>query len=82
MVAAIFISSGGVRCHLPAVYVLQPRSCSTSEIIAASCGICPLNPGKPMVASEIVFIPTVEGLRPVISEARVGEQSAVVWNCV
>jgi hypothetical protein len=35
-----------------------------------------------MVASEIVFMPTDDGLRPVNSDARVGEQSAVVWNWV
>ena len=29
----------------------------------------------------MVAIPTVVALRPVSSEARVGEHSAVVWNC-
>jgi hypothetical protein len=34
----------------------------------------PLSPGKPIVASEIVFMPIDEGLRPVSSGARVGQE--------
>jgi len=41
----------------------------------------PLQFGKPSVNSSIVAIPTVVALRPVSSDARVGEHSAVVWNC-
>ncbi len=41
----------------------------------------PLQFGKPSVNSSIVAMPTVVALRPVSSEARVGEHSAVVWNC-
>ena len=41
----------------------------------------PLQFGKPSVNSSMVAIPTVVALRPVSSEARVGEHSAVVWNC-
>src|SRR5258707_13936059 len=43
--------------------------------------IRPLPPGNPSVNSSMVAIPTVVGLRPVSSDARVGEHSAVVWNC-
>ncbi len=44
--------------------------------------MCPFEPGKPVVASAMHAIPTVVWLRPVNSDARVGEQIAVVWNCV
>jgi len=37
--------------------VLHPFSCNTSETIAASNGTWVLSPGKPIAASEIVFIP-------------------------
>ena len=40
----------------------------------------PLQFGKPSVNSSMVAMPTVVALRPVSSEARVGEHSAVVWN--
>ena len=46
-----------------------------------SNGIRPLQFGKPSVNSSMVAIPTVVALRPVSNEARVGEHSAVVWNC-
>ena len=39
-------------------------------------------PGKPVVASAMQAMPTVVWLRPVSSDARVGEQIAVVWNWV
>ncbi len=42
----------------------------------------PLLLGKPSVNSSMVAIPTVVGLRPVSSAARVGEHRAVVWNWV
>ncbi len=37
-------------------------------------------PGKPEANSAIVAMPLVVALRPVRSDARVGEQSAVVWK--
>lgn len=40
----------------------------------------PLQFGKPSVNSSMVAMPTVVALRPVSSEARVGEHCAVVWN--
>ena len=40
----------------------------------------PLQPGNPSVNSSMVAMPTVVALRPVNSDARVGEHSAVVWN--
>jgi hypothetical protein len=60
---------------------LYPFSASTSEISAVSKGMRPLQFGNPSVNSSMVAIPTVVALRPVSSDARVGEQSAVVWNC-
>ena len=54
---------------------------STSESSAVSNGIRPLQFGKPSVNSSMVAMPTVVALRPVSSDARVGEHSAVVWNC-
>ena len=39
-------------------------------------------PGKPEAISVMPAMPTVVWLRPVNVEARVGEQSAVVWNWV
>src|SRR6201992_2226751 len=44
-------------------------------------GIRPLQLGKPSVNSSMVAMPTVVALRPVSNDARVGEHSAVVWNC-
>ena len=55
----MFISSSAVRCHLPVMYVFQPRSPSTSAIVAHSNGICPFELGKPDAASVIVAIPFV-----------------------
>ena len=37
-------------------------------------------PGKPEANSAMVAMPLVVALRPVSSEARVGEHSAVVWK--
>jgi hypothetical protein len=51
-------------------------------MVAVSNGMCPLEPGKPVVASAMHAIPTVVWLRPVSIAARVGEQIAVVWNWV
>ena len=55
----MFISSSAVRCHLPVMYVFQPRSPSTSATVAHSNGMCPLELGKPDAASVIVAIPLV-----------------------
>src|ERR1700728_1768927 len=41
----------------------------------------PFELGKPSVNSSIIAMPTVVALRPVSSDARVGEHRAVVWNC-
>jgi hypothetical protein len=40
----------------------------------------PVRSRKPVVASATQAMPTVVWLRPVGNDARVGEQSAVVWN--
>lgn len=45
-----------------------------------SNGIRAEMPGKPAPNSAIVAIPFEVALRPFISEARVGEHSAVVWK--
>lgn len=74
-------SSNGVRCHLPTQNVFQPCSASTSLSSAVSNGMRPLQLGNPSVNSSMVAIPTLVALRPVNSDARVGEHSAVVWNC-
>ena len=37
-------------------------------------------PGKPELNSAMVAMPLVVALRPVSSDARVGEHSAVVWK--
>ena len=62
--------------------MFQPRSTRTSESSAVSSGIRPLRFGKPFVYSSITAIPTLLGFRPVSRAARLGEQRAVVWNCV
>ncbi len=43
-------------------------------------GITPVYPGKPVPASPMTPLATEWWFRPVSSAARVGEQSAVVWN--
>ena len=62
--------------------MFQPRSPSTSAIVAHSNGMCPLEPGNPVVASAMHAIPFVVWLRPVSSDERVGEHSAVVCQFV
>ena len=62
--------------------MFQPRSPSTSAIVAHSNGMCPFELGNPDAASVIVAIPFVVWLRPVIRHERVGEHSAVVWKFV
>ena len=62
--------------------MFQPRSPSTSAIVAHSNGMWPLPFGKPVVASAMQAIPFVVWLRPVRSDERVGEQSAVVCQFV
>jgi hypothetical protein len=81
-VEAMFISSAGQRCHFPSMYVFQPRSPRTSAIVAHSKGMCPFPFGKPVVASAMHAMPFVVWLRPVRSDERVGEQSAVVCQFV
>src|SRR5919198_1466968 len=78
----MFISSDGHRCHLPSMYVFQPRSPRTSAIVAHSKGMWPLPFGKPVVASAMQAIPFVVWLRPVSSDERVGEHNAVVCQFV
>ncbi len=51
-------------------------------MVAHSKGMWPLAFGKPDAASVMQAIPLVVWLRPVSRHERVGEHSAVVWNCV
>src|SRR5215470_17852536 len=51
-------------------------------IVALSLPITLSYPGKPVACSEITPKPTEWWLRPVMSAARVGEQSAVEWKLV
>ncbi len=60
--------------------MFQPRSASTSEMNPFSKGMCVEMPGNPELISATVAIPLEVALRPVSSEARVGEHSAVVWK--
>src|SRR6476619_7502512 len=78
----MFISSAGQRCHLPSMYVFQPRSPSTSAIVAHSKGMWPFPFANPVVASAMQAIPFVVWFRPVRRDERVGEQSAVVCQFV
>jgi hypothetical protein len=57
---------------------LYPCSARTSERKPFSNGIRVEIPGKPDENSAIVAIPLLVALRPVSSDARVGEHSAVV----
>ena len=60
--------------------MLYPCSASTSDTNPFSKGMRVEIPGKPDENSATVAIPLVVALRPVNNEARVGEQSAVVWK--
>ena len=62
--------------------MFQPRSPSTSAIVAHSNGMWPLAFGKPLVASAMQAMPFVVWLRPVRSDERVGEHRAVVCQFV
>ena len=53
---------------------------STSEMNPFSNGIRVEMPGKPELNSAIVAMPFDVALRPVSSDERVGEHSAVVWK--
>src|SRR3954463_15713898 len=64
------------------MYVFQPRSPSTSAIVAHSKGMWPFEFGKPVVASAMQAMPFVAWLRPVSNDERVGEHSAVVCQFV
>jgi hypothetical protein len=81
-VDAMFISSAATRCHFPSMYVFQPRSPSTSAIVAHSNGMWPFEFGKPVVASAMQAMPLVVWLRPVSKDERVGEHNAVVCQFV
>ncbi len=60
--------------------MFHPRSARTSETNPFSNGMWVLMPGNPELNSAMVAIPLVVALRPVSSDARVGEHSAVVWK--
>jgi hypothetical protein len=62
--------------------VFQPRSPSTSPIVAHSKGMWPFALGKPLVASAMQAMPLVVWFRPVSREERVGEHNAVVCQFV
>ena len=62
--------------------MFQPRSPSTSAMVAHSKGMWPLALGNPEVASAMHAMPFVVWLRPVSSDDRVGEHSAVVCQLV
>jgi hypothetical protein len=64
------------------MYVFQPCSPRISGSIPFSGGIVPLAFGKPIAASVMHAMLLRVWLRPFSKEERVGEQSAVVWNCV
>ena len=81
-VEAMFISTVGHRCHLPTMYVFQPRSPRISEIMPFSAGMVPLALGNPTAASVMQAIELRVWLRPVSRQERVGEHSAVVCHCV
>ena len=65
---------------MPTQYVFQPRSASTSEMNPFSNGMRVEMPGNPELNSAMVAMPLEVALRPVSSEARVGEHRAVVWK--
>jgi hypothetical protein len=60
--------------------VFHPRSASTSETKPFSNGIRQEIPGNPALNSAMVAMPLLVAFRPVSSDARVGEHSAVVWK--
>ncbi len=64
------------------MYVFQPRSPRISESIPFSGGTVPLAFGNPIAASVMQAMLLRVWLRPVSRHERVGEHSAVVWNCV
>jgi hypothetical protein len=67
---------------LPNCAVAYPFSRSVSASGAHVFGRTDVYPGDDVAVSVIPPIPTVWWLRPDSSAARVGEQSAVVWNRV
>ena len=62
--------------------MFQPRSPSTSAMVAHSNGMWPLALGNPVVASAMHAMPFVVWFRPVSRDDRVGEHSAVVCQFV
>ena len=49
-------------------------------MVAELLGIAPLKPSQSLASSQIWPLPTRVWLRPVSSEARVGEHIAVEWK--
>ncbi|HEY6398206.1 MAG TPA: hypothetical protein VIX82_12205 [Solirubrobacteraceae bacterium] len=64
------------------MYVLHPLAARISWICPFSGGITPLAFGNPIAASVMHAMLLRVWLRPVSRHERVGEHSAVVWNCV
>ena len=62
--------------------MFQPASPRISDSIPFSGGMVPLAFGNPIAASVMQAMLLRVWLRPVRKDERVGEQSAVVWNCV
>src|ERR1700689_12413 len=78
----MFLSTVGHRCHLPTMYVFQPRSPRISGSMPFSGGMVPLAFGNPTAASVMQAIEFRVWLRPVSREERAREQGAVVCHCV
>ena len=64
------------------MYVFHPASLRISGSIPFSAGTVPLAFGNPIAASVMHAMLLRVWLRPVSRHDRVGEHSAVVWNCV
>jgi hypothetical protein len=65
---------------LPIAYVFHPCSFRTSAIVPFSNGMRAEKPGKPAAASVMHAMLFDVALRPLSSDERVGEHSAVVWK--
>jgi hypothetical protein len=72
------VSSAGVLCHFPNAEVAYPYCLSTSATVALLRGILPAYPSQSLASSAIWPLPISWWLRPVSSDARVGEHIAVV----
>ena len=62
--------------------MFQPALAEDLLELPFSGGITPLAFGKPIAASVMQAMLLRVWLRPVSRHERVGEHSAVVWNCV